>query len=179
MQKILLSASRYAQIATIPPVYAAAGDYRPEAVDTPDHQPFARVTESGRSICEYSGVLPAARLKVRHLLRCEHLRQLPGEEFPPYRVEPQFTHQIWLWSRNIPTDGSTAPQPLALVFRGQFEFAIPGQNPDQVAIDVTEFFAFLLLQATDIQQVMRYPDSDLFWADAVASYLEDCHAEMS
>jgi hypothetical protein len=151
--------------------------------DTSDHQSFARVAESGRIIREYSGFLPATRLKARHILRCEHLRQLPGEGFPPYRVEPQFTHQLWLWSRNTPTGNREpqplAPEPLALVFRGQFEFALPGKDPDALATAVTDFLAFLLLQATDMQQVMRYPDSDLFWADAVASCLEDCNVEMS
>lgn len=145
---------------------------------TSNHQSFARVAESGRIIREYSGFLPATRLKARHILRCEHLRQLPGEGFPPYRVEPQFTHQLWLWSRNTPAD-TPEPQPLALVFRGQFAFTLPGQDPDALAAAVTDFLAFLLLQATDMQQVMRYPDSDLFWADAVASYLEDCNVEMS
>jgi hypothetical protein len=149
---------------------------------SPDHQSFSRMAESGRIIREYSGFLPASKLTTRHILRCEHLRQLPGEGFPPYRVEPHFTHQIWLWSRNTSTGCSApqplAPQPLALVFRGQFEFALPRQDPDTLAGAVTDFLAFLLLQATDIQQAMRYPDSDLFWADAVASYLEDCNAEV-
>jgi hypothetical protein len=145
---------------------------------TSNYQSFARVAESGRIIREYSGFLPATRLKARHILRCEHLRQLPGEGFPPYRVEPQFTHQLWLWSRNTPA-GTQEPQPLALVFRGQFKFAMPGKDPDALAATVTDFLAFLLLQATDMQQVMRYPDSDLFWADAVVSCLEDCNLEMS
>lgn len=131
------------------------------------YPPFTRLAQSGRIISEYSGVLPATRLTARHILRCEHLRDIPGEGLPPYRVEPQFTHQIWLWCRPHAT-----PDQLSLIFRGQFEFVLPGKDPDWVAAEVTDFLAYLLLQATDPNLVMRHDESDLFWAEAIETQLE-------
>jgi hypothetical protein len=192
MQKTLQRHQTHDAIATFK---RTAGNFGLETTGQPAagadalaRESFARMAESGRIVCEYSGFLPAAQLTARHILRCEHLRQLPGEGFPPYRVEPQLTHQIWIWSRKVaqkPVSASQAapvepsPQPLELIFRGQFEFALPGQVADELAASVTDFLAFLLLQATDIHQVLRHSESDLFWTDAVASYLEDYRSTLA
>lgn len=130
--------------------------------DEADRQ-FSRLAESGRIIRSYSGFLPDCRFKARHILRCEHLRDIPGERFSPYRAEPHFTHQIWLWYRlNI------EPNKLYLLFRGQFDFSISAIKADQMAGEVTDFLAFLLLESDRYRQnIFRNKDSDSFWVRAV------------
>jgi hypothetical protein len=145
---------------------------RPASPDA--NQSFTRVVETGRIIREYSGFLPCTQLTARHILRCEHLRDIPGEGLPPYRVEPNYTHQLWIWYRP-----QQEPGKLYLVFRGQFEFTIPGKDADEVAREVTDFLAYLMLQTGDRRQVLRHEESDLFWADAVETKLESVAYEAS
>ena len=124
---------------------------------------FSRLAESGRIIRAYSGFLPDCRFRARHILRCEHLRELPGERFPPYRVEPQFTHQIWLWYRL-----KQEPDKLYLLFRGQFDFGFSAMDADQMSGEVTDFLAFLLLEGDQYRQnIFRNQNSDSFWVRAV------------
>jgi hypothetical protein len=126
------------------------------------YQPFTRVATSGRIIREYSGVLPCARLSARHILRCEHLRDIPGEGLPPYRVEPDFTHQIWLWYRS-----SDEANRLRLVFRGQFDCSIPGREADVVACEVTDYLAELLWDLSNMEESMHHENCEIFWSKAI------------
>lgn len=95
-------------------------------------QAFARLLPSGRTIRAYSGSLPCTRYAARHLLKCEHLQPIPGEQFPPYRAEPNNTHQLWIWYRF-----KTNPDQLHLLFREQFGFEIPGKKSNQIAGEIT------------------------------------------
>lgn len=134
-------------------------------VDSPS--PFARAMPMGRTIRAYSGVLPCTQYVARHLLKCEHLRPLPGDRFFPYQAEPHYTHQVWIWYRF-----HTDPSQLQLLFRGQFDFAIAGKNSAQVAAEITDYLAFLLIHSEDYQQhLFRNSGSDAFWAQAVEQYL--------
>ena len=110
---------------------------------------------------------PAPNQSARHILRCEHLRLIPGEGFPPYRVAPQYTHQIWLWYRT-----QERPARLMLVFRGQFECVIPGRPSDQIAKEVTQFLANYLMTVEEYERVIRQNDSDLFWATLINTKIE-------
>jgi len=134
-----------------------------QSIPTNIDQEFSRLAESGRIVRAYGGVLPCTRRIARHLLRCEHLRQLPGERFQPYRVEPNYTHQIWLWYI-LKKD----PDKLHLLFRGQFNFTIPGKNPDWIAEEIADFLAYLLINSEEhVQEVFRNSYSDRFWSLAV------------
>ena len=135
---------------------------RSERTTASTNQPFSRVEESGRIIRAYSGFLPCTRHTARHLLRCEHLRQLPGEGFPPYRAQPEFTHQIWIWYRTY-----KEPEKLYLVFRGQFDFSITDADADLVAGEITNFLAHLMIEAKDPREVLRHKETDIFWPLAV------------
>ncbi|MBW4573933.1 MAG: hypothetical protein KME08_01460 [Aphanothece sp. CMT-3BRIN-NPC111] len=126
------------------------------------NQPFSRIAESGRIIRAYSGVLPCTKYTAQHLLRCEHLRDLPGEKAPPYKVQPEYTHQIWIWYRTY-----KEPEKLNLVFRGQFDFNTASDKSDVIAAEITDFLAYLMLQAKDPTEVLRNKDGDVFWAMAV------------
>lgn len=121
---------------------------------------------SGRIIREYSGFLPCSQLAARHILRCEHLRDIPSEGFSPYRVEPEFTHQLWIWYRTREEPGR-----LQLVFRGQFDFSIPGKDADGIAGMVTDFLARMLWEAKSLKQAQRNDNSDVFWSRAVSTKL--------
>jgi len=128
--------------------------------DTP--QPFSRVAASGRIIRAYSGFLPCSQHTARHILRCEHLRELPGQKVLPYRAEPEYTHQIWIWYRLY-----NQPSKLNLVFRGQFDFTIANNEADIVAREITDFLVYLMLNAKDPREVLRNKDSELYWAAAI------------
>lgn len=143
---------------------------RPNPAQADSNQSFCRMAEGGRIIRSYSGFLPSTRRLARHVLRCEHLRDIPGEGFPPYRAEASYTHQIWIWYRL-----NDNPQQLNLLFRGQFDFARLGRDPDQVAGGVTDYLAYLLVKGEPhIQELFRHEASDLFWALAVDQYLTMC-----
>lgn len=125
-------------------------------------QQFSRMEESGRIIRSYSGFLPSTRQTARHILRCEHLKDVPGERLP-YRAEPSFTHQIWLWYRL-----NRYPDKLYLLFRGQFDFTIQGLDPDVVASRISDSLADLLLDCNrSKREAFRHQDSTTFWALAV------------
>ncbi len=126
----------------------------------------------GRIVREYSGFLPCSRLAGRHILRCEHLRDIPGEGFSPYRVEPEFTHQIWLWYRT-----NAEPDRLNLVFRGQFNFTLADHTEDWVAAEVTDFLAEMLWEAKQLKHVTRNDQSDTFWIRTVATKLQNLAGE--
>lgn len=148
---------------------AAIADHDSKLTVTPvqSNPSFNRMVKASRIIREYSGALPCSQQAARHILRCEHLRPIPGEDLQPYRVEPQYTHQIWLWYRT-----QDQPNRMKLVFRGQFEFAIPGRSPDAIAQEVTKFLASYLMTVEDYQRVIRQDDSDLFWATLIYTKVE-------
>lgn len=157
----------------VPSTQPARAPSQPARDDT--YQQFSRVAESGRIIRAYSGILPGSRRTARHLLRCEHLRDIPGEGFSPFRAEPHHTHQIWLWYRL-----SKEPDKLILLFRGQFCFTLAGTDADWVAGEVADFLAYLLL--SDAQnpwsEVFRHDNSDLFWALAVEKKVENLRSNL-
>ena len=131
---------------------------------------FTSLETSGRIIRSYRGVLPCARGKARHILRCEHLRQIPGEGLPPYRARPEYTHQLWLWYRL-----NEEPDKLYLLFRGQFDFSLSEREPDWVAGKVSDFLAFLLIytdKCKSQREVFRHQHSDRFWLLAIEKKLQ-------
>jgi hypothetical protein len=131
------------------------------------YQPFSRMEESGRIIRTYSGVLPQLRGRARHMLRCEHLRLLPGEGFSPYRAEPDFTHQIWIWYRL-----NQAPERLNFLFRGQFNFAMLDQDSDTTARRVTDYIANLLTHSDEYEEQLFLNESSWnFWTLAIDKFL--------
>ncbi len=133
---------------------------KPTPTDT--NQQFSRVAEGGRIIRSYSGFLPRTRRTARHILRCEHLWDIPGERLP-YRVDPSFTHQIWIWYRL-----NKDPEKLYLLFRGQFNFTITGHDSDWIAGQVSDSLASLLRDSKEhMHLVFRHKDCDTFWALAV------------
>ncbi|MDJ0718727.1 MAG: hypothetical protein QNJ54_31630 [Prochloraceae cyanobacterium] len=139
------------------------GASRKQSIAPEANQEFSRMEASGRIIRSYSGFLPSTRFQARHILRCEHLRQLPGERFQPYRTFPNYTHQLWLWYRL-----NSNPDKLYLLFRGQFDFTIPGKNSDKVAAEITDFIAYLLKeQENSSRELFRHKDSDNFWVMAI------------
>jgi hypothetical protein len=133
---------------------------------TPYH-PFTRIAMEGRVVREYGGFLPCSNLTVRHILRCEHLRDILGEDVPPHRMEPEFTHQIWIWYRPL-----TDPDQLHFVYRGQFDFTVPDYDVDAVAAKVTDSLAEVLWDCTNLEQILRHEDSDIFWSRSVESSLQ-------
>lgn len=153
---------------------------RKQSITPEADQEFSRLAASGRIIRSYSGFLPCARFRARHILRCEHLRQLPGERFQPYRVFPNYTHQIWLWYRLNPK-----PEQLHLLFRGQFDFTIPDKYPneviaDKVAAEITDFLAYLLKKSQNYSRdFFRHKDSDTFWVMAVESKFKALGSRLS
>lgn len=140
---------------------------------TKGDSPFTRLETSGRVICEYGGLLATNITTGRYLLRCEHLRSLPGEKFPPYRVEPDFSHQLWIFSRGQADDAN-----LQIIFRAQFNLAFPGQDADQVALEVTEFLAYLMQHAIEPDAFVPGAAADQFWAEAVETHLEMSHTKV-
>ncbi|MDG2990606.1 hypothetical protein L3556_06610 [Candidatus Synechococcus calcipolaris G9] len=134
---------------------------------TQSNSPFTRLEAGGRIICEYGGLLAANGTPGRYLLRCEHLRSLPGEKFPPYRVEPDFTHQLWIFSRSPKNEAH-----LDIIFRAQFNLDLPGQDGDQVALEVTEFLAYLMQHASEPDAFVPGEAAEQFWIEAVETHLE-------
>jgi hypothetical protein len=129
---------------------------------------FSLVPKNGRIIRAYEGIVPYGINKAQHILRCEHLRQLPEEKFAPYRAEENYTHQIWLWYKL-----NNNPEKLELLFRGQFDFSIPDINSDLVAQQIADFLVYLMLNAEGHQkELFRHQYSYLFWSKAVEKKLE-------
>jgi hypothetical protein len=128
---------------------------------------FSLLGESDRVIRTYGGFIPSAPKTVEHILRCEHLRQLPGDKFAPYHAEENYTHQIWLWYKL-----KKNPEKLELLFREQFDFKLPGMDADFVAKEVTDFLAYLLLNGEEHPlELLRHQYSHLFWTKAVEKKL--------
>jgi hypothetical protein len=123
---------------------------------------------SGRIVREYAGVLPCSRRTVKHLLRCEHLRPVAGDPSSPYQDDPNNTHQIWLWYRT-----SSEPERLHLVFRGQFNFAVPSQPADTIAVQITDSLAERLWESQQLDQTLRYDESDDDWSSTIEQKLSE------
>lgn len=135
---------------------------QPRLTVTPQ-KPFTRNSQTqGRILREYSGILPCIKHSVSHMLRCEHLRALPDEQFAPYKVQDEFTHQLWIWYRE-----SADASPLKLIFRNQFNFSLPNQDSDTVAIAITDFLAELLWDATDSELLLQASQDESDWIKAV------------
>jgi hypothetical protein len=130
-------------------------------------RPFTRtIDREGRIIREYSGILPCTKHAARHILRCEHLRDIPGEPVSFYKQEDHFTHQIWVWYRELAN-----PSLLQLLFRSQFECAVKGCDPDAVATAVTDDFAQALWQCKLPQQVYQSPSNEEIWEKVLENAL--------
>lgn len=126
-------------------------------------KPFTRNSQvQGRILREYSGILPCIKHSVSHILRCEHLRALPEEEFAPYKVQDEFTHQLWIWYREAEPNS-----PLKLVFRHQFNFATPSQDADTVAIAITDSLAEVLWESTSSEKLLQASQDEPDWLKAV------------
>ncbi|MBW4577730.1 MAG: hypothetical protein KME08_21065 [Aphanothece sp. CMT-3BRIN-NPC111] len=143
-------------------------DFVPRAKEvlSDTEQPFSSIKRSGRLVCGYSGFLPCTQQTARHILTCEHLRKLPEEKLPPYRFEPQYTHQIWIWYRNYKDF-----KKLNLLFRGQFDFAILDREPDTVAKEVSDFLAYVMINSKNSRELLRTQYNDTFWVLAVETKL--------
>ncbi|MDJ0716853.1 MAG: hypothetical protein QNJ54_22005 [Prochloraceae cyanobacterium] len=129
---------------------------------------FSSVETSGRILSCYSGFLPGWRFRARHILRCEHLRNIPGERFPPYRAHSSLTHQLWLWYRL-----NQRPDRLELLFRGQFDLSFEKSKTDEVAKEITAHLADLLTEGkTHPQELFRHLDSHQFWLCAIETKLK-------
>jgi hypothetical protein len=141
---------------------------RKQGAQLDPNQQFTRLEASGRVIRSYGGILPSSGGRARHILRCEHLRELPGEGLQPYRAEPNFTHQIWLWYRM-----NDEPDRLYLLFRGQFDFRMMGYDLDWIAGEIADFLAYLLLNCDEVApEIFRNQYSDQFWSTAVSRKFE-------
>ena len=126
---------------------------------------FKSVAQASRIIREFRGLLPTAGHAARHILRCEHLRQLPGERFHPFRAEPEYTHQLWFWYRL-----HERSEQLILLFRGQFDLRFPEQDPDCAASYLTDRIAEeLMTSMTNDFYLFRQQDSEIFWASLINS----------
>ncbi|MEO0988458.1 MAG: hypothetical protein AAFY20_23400 [Cyanobacteria bacterium J06639_14] len=85
---------------------------KPQAI-APDI-PFTPLGANGRQVSRWGGVLPATP-RHRHLLVCQHLRDVPGQR-RPYKVESLATHEVWIWYQR---SGDLAGK--HLLFRGQYD----------------------------------------------------------
>ncbi|PSN11871.1 hypothetical protein C7293_22555 [filamentous cyanobacterium CCT1] len=125
------------------------------------------MAESGRIVRSYCGFLPRLEGRSRHIIRCEHLDFIPGEGFSPFRAEPCFTHQIWIWYRL-----NRNPDRLNLLFRGQFDFSCPEQDAHELARRVTDYLANLLINNGEHEnQLFLSETSWKFWALAIDKYI--------
>ncbi|MBF2078570.1 MAG: hypothetical protein IGR76_08625 [Synechococcales cyanobacterium T60_A2020_003] len=128
---------------------------------------FCRMAESGRIVRTYSGVLPKLERTARHILRCEHLDVIPGEGLSPYRAEPHYSHQIWIWYRLDHT-----PERLNLLFRGQFDFSSSEQDSNALAARVTDYLADLLINHDEHQHQLFLNESSWeFWTLAIDQFV--------
>lgn len=138
----------------------------------PPRTPFGPIPISGRVVRAYSGCLPLPHPTPRHILKCEHLRPLPGESMQPYRAEPDFTHQIWIWYRLV-----DQPDKLHLLFRSQLSFRFHKQESDQdtdvTAVDIVDNLARLMrgLPQSAGQELFRHENSDEFWTGILEQFL--------
>jgi hypothetical protein len=134
-------------------------------------QPFAQIKTTGRIIAEYQGFLPCTHNTARHILRCEHLRHIQGEQRDPYKFEPNNTHQIWIWYRLCKNFHE-----INLLFHGQFNFAIPtphNESSDEIAMKVTKFLVHIMSDCQIPAYVLRDKDSDTFWTIVVEKKLRN------
>jgi hypothetical protein len=85
---------------------------------------------------------------------------------PPYRTDPQCSHQIWIWYRLHDN-----PQELHLLFREQFDFSDHNEPVDTLATNVTDFLAILLTHYRLHSWYRFNQDSAYdFWKKAITTY---------
>lgn len=145
------------------------------------------VVKAGRVVSRYSGVLPQVPA-FRHLLLVAHLRILPGEGLEPYRVDPNNTHELWIWYQHRPIGAKK------LLFRCQFDagsylierakispdykrFAaikIAEHQSDKCAKFVAQVIADLLEDSTEYGATLASKDGDWYWSLAVERAIHRC-----
>ena len=143
--------------------------------------PFTTLGANGRQISRWGGILPATP-RHRHLLILQHLRDVPGQR-RPYKVEPEFTHEVWIWYQRL---GDLAGK--HLLFRGQYDcgsdliaeadqimpdwnkkaaMITAGRNVDLVAKRACRILTQRMLSAKEDFMVLRTDkDEHLWWWDS-------------
>lgn len=133
-------------------------------------QKYLSIADNQRVLRRYCGVLPHQQNHALHILQCEHLRAIAGEVYGDYfegnSIEGDYTHQIWIWYRYYYN-----PEELHLLFHGQLNCQLATFNPDVVAVEVTDFLAYLLSNSRNEQQFFQQGSNEQFWQQAIAHEL--------